>query len=358
VRSPMELRAGAASVKRRTGQPIALPRWTLHPSLSGFGWAALSVTVFSGWFVVTRFSVTHELRVWDVMALRFGGGALVLLPVLFRRAPRLPGRAWLEGLLFAALWGAPFVFFVALGLQSTSAAQASAITPALMPVFAGLIGWLALREPPGGLRLLGYLAIVGGLAALVISNASSNGRPNLGGIASLILAAAMWGIYTLRFRRSGLTPLQAAALVCFWSALFYLPPYLLFGLSHLVSASVQELTFQVVYQGFLMSVVAVVAFNRAATLLGAGAAGAIIALLPVIVAALAVPVLREIPSGGGAIAIGAIAVGVLLAARPAPSQNFLKHTPPQEKCRDPLLFPPDPQPSQGRVVPRGDRPPL
>jgi drug/metabolite transporter (DMT)-like permease len=271
--------------------------------------------------VVTRFCVTHDLRIWDVMALRFGGGALILLPVLFRRASRLPGRAWLEGLLFAALWAAPFVFFVALGLQLTSAAQASAVTPALMPVFAGLIGWLSLCESPGGLRLVGYLIIVGGLATLVIGNAPSDGRPSLGGIASLILAAAMWGIYTLRFRRSGLTPLQAAALICFWSALLYLPPYLLFGLSHLDDASVQELMFHVVYQGVLMSVVAVVAFNRAVTLLGAGAGTVIIALLPVIVAALAVPVLGEIPSRISAMAIGAIAVGVLLAARPAPSRR-------------------------------------
>jgi drug/metabolite transporter (DMT)-like permease len=315
------MRAGAASMARPTGQPIALPGRNLRESLGGFGWAALSVTVFSGWFVVTRFSVTHDLRIWDVMALRFGGGALILLPVLFRRASRLPGRAWLEGLLFAALWGAPFVFFVALGLQLTSAAQASAVTPALMPVFAGLIGWLSLCESPGGLRLVRYLIIVGGLAALVMGNAPSDGRPSLGGIASLILATAMWGIYTLRFRRSGLTPLQASALICFWSALLYLPPYLLFGLSHLDDASVQELMFHVVYQGVLMSVIAVVAFNRAVTLLGADAGTAIIALLPVIVAALAVPVLGEIPSRISAMAIGAVAVGVLLAARPAPSRR-------------------------------------
>jgi peroxiredoxin len=176
-------------------------------------------------------------------------------------------------------------------------------------------------KPPGGLRLVGYLIIVGGLAALVIGNAPSNRRPSLGGITSLILAAAMWGIYTLRFRPSGLTLLEPAALICFWSALLDLPPYLLFGLSHLDNASVQELMFHVVYQGLLMSVVAVVAFNRAVTLLGAGAGTAIIALLPVIVAALAVPVLGEIPSRISSMAIGAIAVGVLLAARPAPSRS-------------------------------------
>jgi len=38
--------------------------------LVGFAWAALSLAIFSGWFVVTRFSVTRELRLWDVHGIR------------------------------------------------------------------------------------------------------------------------------------------------------------------------------------------------------------------------------------------------------------------------------------------------
>jgi drug/metabolite transporter (DMT)-like permease len=77
----------------------------LRDILSGFAWAAVTVTIFAGWFVVTRFGVTHDLRVWDITALRFGVGALILLPVLFGRIGRLPTGAWIEGLLFSALWG-------------------------------------------------------------------------------------------------------------------------------------------------------------------------------------------------------------------------------------------------------------
>ncbi|MGV2982020.1 EamA family transporter, partial [Camelimonas sp. ID_303_24] len=91
--------------------------------LEGLLWAALSVAIFSGWFVVTRFSVTHELQVWDVTALRFGVGAVLLAPAVLRRGARLPMSAWGEGFLFALLWGAPFVLLVALGLKLTSAAQ-------------------------------------------------------------------------------------------------------------------------------------------------------------------------------------------------------------------------------------------
>jgi drug/metabolite transporter (DMT)-like permease len=289
---------------------------------AGFAWAAITVTIFAGWFVVTRFGVSHHtLRVWDVIALRFGGGAVLLLPALLRPGHRLLPRLWLEGLLYAILWGAPFVLFVTLGLELTSAAEASSVTPALMPVFAGLLGWLVLGEAPGRLRLLGYGAIVAGLAGLVAVSAAAQGRFSLPGILALAVAALMWAVYTLRFRRGQIPAIQAAALICLWSAVLYLPVYFLAGLSRLDMAGAGELVFQALYQGLLMSAVAIVTFNRAVTLLGAGAATAIIALLPTITTTLALPVLHEAPSLGSWVAIAVIAAGVLLAARPTPPSS-------------------------------------
>jgi drug/metabolite transporter (DMT)-like permease len=283
----------------------------------GFAWAALTVAIFSGWFVVTRLSMTHQLRIWDIIAFRFGVGGLLLLPFLIAQRRALPPRAWLEGLLFAVLWGAPFVFLVGLGIHLTSAALASSITPALMPVFAGLIGRVALKEPLGLSRLLGYAGIVAGLIALAATAAT--GVYNPVGVLLLILGAVTWAIYTLLFRRSHLSPMQSAALICFWSALIFLPVYFFLGLSHIADAPLPELLVQIIYQGVLMSVVAIAAFNRAVTLLGAGAATAIIALLPAIVSTLSIPILGETPGATGWLAIATIAVGVILAARPKPS---------------------------------------
>jgi drug/metabolite transporter (DMT)-like permease len=144
---------------------------------------------------------------------------------------------------------------------------------------------------------------------------------NPAGLISLALAAAMWALYTLIFRQTGLTPLQAAALICFWSALFFLPTYLWLGLSHIAHASTQELVLQGAYQGILMSVVAVITFNRAVALLGSAAATAIIALVPVAASLIAIPVLGEIPSALASAAILVIVMGVVLAARPQPSQS-------------------------------------
>jgi len=281
--------------------------------LAGFLWATLTVAIFAGWFVVTRFSVTRILNVWDLTALRYGIGAILLAPVLVRD---LPSRAWRNGFVFAVLWGAPFAALVALGVQMTSAGRAASVTPTLMPVFAGLLGWLLLRQPPGKIRLFGYTAIAAGLCGLILTATGGHGAPSLIGLGFLALAAAMWAGYTLLLRGSGLNPIQSAALICFWSGVIFVPAYLTLGIGHLGQAPKAEIAVQGFYQGVLMSIVALIGFNRAVALLGPAAAAAMIALVPVVASLLAIVFLGEVPTMAEGISIAFIVAGVLLAARP------------------------------------------
>ena len=56
----------------------------------GFALAFAALTIWSGWFAVTRLSLTRELGAYDIAALRLGVGALVLLPAFLRSAPISP----------------------------------------------------------------------------------------------------------------------------------------------------------------------------------------------------------------------------------------------------------------------------
>ena len=288
----------------------------MPPRALGLCFAGLTVCIFAGWFVVTRFAVTHTLRAWDITAFRFGIGLLCLGPALLRGLPR---GALRRSAPMAVLWGAPFVLVLAFGLGHSSAAEASAITPCLMPVFAGLFGWVALGARPGRLRLAGFAGIVAGVALLVVAIAGHGVGPSLSGLGPLLAASAMWAGYTVLFRGGGLSPVQAAGLICLWSSVAYLPLYLALGLSRIGQAAWGEVAFQALYQGVLMSAVGIVTFNRAVVLLGPGAASAIVALLPVVATLLAIPVLGEVPGPLDAVALAVIAGGVLLAARPAPA---------------------------------------
>jgi drug/metabolite transporter (DMT)-like permease len=289
--------------------------------VQGLFWGSLSVVVLSGWFVVTRLGSRQDLRVWDGIALRFGEGTIFLTPALLIGPLRLRLQAWPDGILLALLWGAPFILLAGLGLQATSATLTSSVTPALMPVFAGFSAWIFFGEQPSRRQLCGDGMIAVGLVALVCGYLEVEGRLDIGGAAALVTAAVLWALYTLRLPRAGLTPLQAAALICFWSAILYLPLYLGLSLSRLAHASTGELLFQSIYQGVMMSVVALFAFNRAVVLLGPRAAAVIIALVPVTVTLLAIPVLGEWPSWPSATAICIIALGVVLAAASSNQAN-------------------------------------
>src|SRR5271156_3759656 len=89
--------------------PVDDDRTGPRPSARGFAWAFLSVAILSGWFVVTRLGFRHDLRVWDIIALRFGEGAVLLTPALIVGPLRLRLRVWSRGIVLAVLWGAPFI---------------------------------------------------------------------------------------------------------------------------------------------------------------------------------------------------------------------------------------------------------
>ncbi len=282
----------------------------------GLALALAALTIWSGWFAVTRLSLTRELGVYDIAALRLGVGTLVLLPAFLRSARGIPRSAWLEGAILSACWGAPFVLLLSWGTQLSSAAHAAAVTPGTMPVFAGVIGWAVLRDRPRRLRWIGFALISAGVVALS-ATLRTPGRPldAWAGNAALLAAAALWAVYTLRVRRAGLTPLQAAALVCLYSSVVYLPIYALSGVSRLRFAPWQEVGLQALYQGVLVSGVSIITYNRAIALIGPGAAAAVVSLVPAVATALAIPILGEMPTVFTTAAVATIVAGVLLAAQ-------------------------------------------
>ena len=302
----------------------------MRAKIVGIGWAILSVAIFSGWFVVTLLGFHHKLQVWDIIALRFGVSTLLLTPVLLFGSLKVPLTRWMQGIALAFLWGAPFIFFLGTGIQRTSAILASAITPAMMPVFAGLLGWLALGTKPRFWLFIGYALIIVGLVILTMVYGIKNGWPNPAGIAFLLLASMMWATFTLRVRQTGFSSIQATALICFWSAVFYLPIYFATGITGFSSISTTELIYQSVYQGILMSVVAVFSFSRAVVILGPRAAASIIALVPVSVTLLSMAVFDEFPYPATLFADFLIAVGVITAAKQenVPPRPALQSPPP------------------------------
>lgn len=279
----------------------------------GIGFALIAVSLWGGWFVVTRRTVGAggTLGPADLVALRFGIGGLLLLPVLALRLRGLGRAALVDGAVLFFAQGAPFALLISVALRYAPAGHGAALTPGTMPLFAALLGALVLGDRPGRLALAGLGLIA--LGALTLAGGFRD-ADELFGYALFLTAAFLWAAGTVRMRRSRLTALEATALICVASLVTYIPVYLAAGLSRLAEAPVAELAIQAVYQGVLVSVVALVAFNRSLALIGRRTP-AFTALVPVIATLLAIPVLGEIPDPLHIGAILAIGAGVLLTTR-------------------------------------------
>jgi drug/metabolite transporter (DMT)-like permease len=280
--------------------------------LAGATWGAAAAFLWAGWWVASRFSITHSLDHLDLAALRFGISGLLLLPVLLRHWHRIRQVPPILLVIMVIGAGAPYSLMSGGGLRFAPAADGGALIPGVMPLFVALLSLLVLGERIDkrrriglGLIALGVLAI-GGLGLLVDSAATPGHVMFLGG-------AAMWASFTIALRHSGLPVLLAAAIVCVFS-LPYLPFYLMFADSGLWSAPLEETLAQALYQGVLTAFVAVYCYGRAIAALGPARGAAFAALVPVLATVMGAAFLHEVPGHAELLGVVALSLGVFLAS--------------------------------------------
>lgn len=291
----------------------ASPRLAARPAFIGWLAALGTVTIWALWAVATRHAVTHDLPPAAVGLLRFGVPALVLAPVAWRIGVFPKGLGLLKGLCLLGS-GAPFFLIVALGMQFAPAAEIGPLLPGTMPFFVALIGWLVFGERLGPMRILGFALILIGIAGIGGYGVLYAGNGAWRGHLLLLAGAGLWGIYTHAYRRSGLSAVQAAALIALWSFLILLP----FGVPSMIGALGKGLSeavlLQAVLQGLVAGVAGIVLYGMAIDRLGASRAAAVSPLSIVLAALLAIPILNEIPSPAAWIGIILATSGVVLAS--------------------------------------------
>jgi drug/metabolite transporter (DMT)-like permease len=244
----------------------------------------VAVAIWAGWIVLVRATVNRAeapLGPFDIAALRYGVPAILLAPVWLRCGvlPCAAGPVRVAGMVLG--WGAPFALLAATGLQEADSALFAAMVPGSMPfwlslILIGLTGRLPRRPALVGVGLIA----VGGLGALAV--AVDDGR-SLAGVPWLVGASIGWATYAVAYRGSGLTPVQATAVVAFWSSLGVLPVIFL-GSSTLWSLPAPVLLGEALLQGVVSGVVSVMAFALAIRHLGAPKAAAGAASVPVLAA--------------------------------------------------------------------------
>jgi drug/metabolite transporter (DMT)-like permease len=281
--------------------------------MAGCALALLAVAIWSGWLVVTRVAVISSLTAEDLAALRFGSAGLLLLPIVWRRGFALDRLGWRGLALIVICAGVPYVLLASHGLKMATAAEAGVLIPGTIPLFVALISTVTVQEKIGRVARIGLASIVAGVALIVVPAVLDAAGWQLFGYAICLVSAIMWATYTIAARRIGVDALHLTAIIMVISGALFLPIYLLLPGQGLWQASAGEFWVQLIYQGPLTGIVALLVYTRAVAILGATRASAFTALLPLSALLLAIPVVGEWPSTGNAIGAVLAALGVLLA---------------------------------------------
>ncbi len=277
--------------------------------MSGYLAAAVAVLIAAAYPVATRAAVTGTFSPQELVALRFGVGALLFLPYLCFHFRGIGGEAWLRGVPLTLFQGAGMVALVICGLQFAPASHQAALGPGSVPAWVALLGLLVFAKRPSARAALGAALCATGAFALTWSSGAA-----LAGDAMFLAASALAALYVLQLRNWRVSAIQAAAIVTVYSALIVVPWQLLTATAPLWRAAPLELAWQIVWQGVLTACVSLVALNYAVAQLGAERTSTLVAFVPVLSALLGLVFLGEVPSRVEMAAILTISLGVSIGA--------------------------------------------
>jgi drug/metabolite transporter (DMT)-like permease len=280
----------------------------------GVGSGLVVVACWAGWVVATRFAVTTHLHPADVAFLRYLVSSAVLAPVLLWTGLGLRSLGLKRTLLLVSGAGLPFLLIASTGMKFAPASDVGALMMGTMPVFVAVFSALSGGERFDTIRVIGFTAVLTGVVGIAAHGLFDFQSGAWRGHLLFLTAAAMFAVYTVIFRRSGIGPWQAAAIVNVYSLLIFAPFYFaLFG-TELLSAPPSEVITQAVVQGVFSAIIALFFFGEAVRRLGASRAAVLGSFTPVVAPLLGMPLLGEFPTQATWLAIIAVSIGVVLAS--------------------------------------------
>jgi drug/metabolite transporter (DMT)-like permease len=284
--------------------------------LQGYLAALATVLIWAGFILISRLGGKSALSSWDIVALRLGTASVILLPFsmgIDRRVWRDP-KLW----LLCLMGGLLFLVLAYAGFKFAPAAHGAILMPGMQPFLVTALAWLLIGAVPSRQRLWSLLPIALGVACVAVPpfmNAHTDAS-TLFGDALLLSASLAWATYSVLVKKWHYDPWLLTRVVALGSAAVFLPVYALVLPRHLDQVPLSMLLLQGLYQGIGPTIVAMVLFLRAVSILGAERTGAMVGLVPVVAGLGAVPLLNEPLTPWLVAGLVLVFSGALLSARP------------------------------------------
>ncbi|MGH1429331.1 MAG: DMT family transporter [Arenicella sp.] len=272
---------------------------SMSPNRQPLSIAAISLGVFTVflwglWPVLSRFSILQAFSSNDIVALRFWVAGLVLLPYLIKKG--WGGLSpWM--IFFVACTGGMLYVYLALtGLVYAPAGHAGMIIPSTMMVTALMGSWCVFGDKPTSQKMLGVVIIIIGIFITHYLGGDHVVGKNAW-VGHFLFAAAgfCWGSFTVAARKANIEALHMTAIISVTSMMVFTPIYFVFGEPQIWKATVNDIVLQGLFQGVIISILALYTYTKTIELMGPSRAALFGALVPGFAALIAYPVLGEIP---------------------------------------------------------------
>jgi drug/metabolite transporter (DMT)-like permease len=300
------------------------------PQTIGVGAAVITVLIWASFIVVARASALHTMNAFDIAFCRVVGAAMVLLPWGWWLVRRREAASWLglSPLSFkvtaqiGVFGGLAYAILVYSGFFFAPAVHASVLMPGSLPLWTTLMSAVLLHTRVSPARTVGLLLIIVGDALVGGSSLlrAFDGGDVWKGDLLFISASFCFATYGVLTRRHTLDPVDATIAVTVFAFVTYVPAYLVLALagaipSRLAEAPVQEIVFQMLFQGVLSVVISGITFTRMIQAFGPIRSTMITALVPGLSALSAVLFLGEPLHWNIATGLALVTVGILFGVR-------------------------------------------
>lgn len=282
--------------------------------LRGYLAAAATLVMWTGFSLFSRYAGKSVLTPYDVFALRLSVAALVLLPF----APRFLGQgAWRDQRLWllASLGSLLYCLVVYTGFRYAPAAHGAILLSGMQPFLISAIVLAVDGILPNRMRSLGLIGIATGIACAAVPYFNVWSPEVVFGDLLIFSGSVLWAIYSVLAKRWGYSPWTLTSAVALIPAVLYLPIYALFLPKALAEAPLALIVTQGLYQGIVATILAMLAYLKAISILGTERAAVFLALVPITTGLAAVPLLGEALTGWLLSGLVFVTLGSFVASR-------------------------------------------
>ena len=258
----------------------------------GYLFVCITMCIWGGFTILSRLNLHWHVSAWDLVAMRFAVAFIILMPVLVYKKDL----AFLwhpRPIILALTGGLAYCLTVYTAFLHAPAAHAAIFLNGCIPLCTAVAAYLLFKQPFDKHIWLSLSMMLSALA--LMSYLMLHEQASAFGIGDILffLSAVWWGIFTVLLKQWKLSAWHSMASVAIWSALIYLPIYILFIPKHFQEAEPVHLLIQGVFHGVLVVIIATLTYVAAIERLGAFKTGSIVTLAPFIAAVIAVPLLNE-----------------------------------------------------------------